>query len=175
AEKLGVELGTVNEVCEKADFITVHTPMTKETYHLISTEQFGKMKKGVRLVNCARGGIIDEEALYQAIQDGIVAGVSLDVFEEEPPTESPLLQCPEVVVTPHLGASTEEAQENVAIDVSEEILHVLRDEPFKNAVNLPSVPTEVMRKLNPYFGLAEKLGEMVVQLTEGTPLQITVT
>lgn len=175
ADKAGVTLASVDEVAEMSDFITVHTPMTKETYHLISTDQFNKMKKGVRLMNCARGGIIDEDALYTAIKDGIVAGVSLDVFEQEPPTDHPLLTLPEVVVTPHLGASTEEAQENVAVDVSKEILHVLRDQPFKNAVNLPSVSSETMRILKPYFTLAEKIGEMTAQLTAGTPVDIQLT
>lgn len=175
AEKMGVEKATVDEVAGKADFITVHTPLTKETHHLISSEQFGKMKPGVRLVNCARGGIIDEAALYTAIRDGQVAGAALDVFETEPPTDSPLLTLLEVVVTPHLGASTEEAQENVAVDVSGEILRVLRDEPFKNAVNLPSVSAEIMQKLKPYFLLAEKLGEMTVQLAKGTPVDVGIT
>ena len=101
------------------------------------------MKDGVRILNCARGGIIDEEALYQAILDGKVAGAALDVFESEPPEDHPLLSLPQVIATPHLGASTVEAQENVALDVAEEVLHILRGEPFKNAVNLPSVPAEL--------------------------------
>ncbi|HEU5141002.1 MAG TPA: phosphoglycerate dehydrogenase [Bacillales bacterium] len=172
AKKLGVEKATVDEVVAKADFLTVHTPLTKETHHLIGQDQFEKMKPGLRIVNCARGGIIDEEALYQAIQNGKIAGAALDVFESEPPTENPLISLPEVVVTPHLGASTAEAQENVAIDVSEEVLRVLRGEPFRNAVNLPPVSAEVMRKLEPYFLLAEKLGEMAIQLAEGTPENI---
>lgn len=175
AQKLGIEKATVDEVCSRADFLTVHTPMTKETRHLIGHEQFQNMKDGVRVVNCARGGIIDEEALYEAIRGGKVAGAALDVFEAEPPTDSPLLNLPEVVVTPHLGASTEEAQENVAVSVSEEILQVLRDEPFKNAVNLPVVSEEIMQKLKPYFLLVEKLGEMAVQLAKGTPVDVGVT
>ncbi|HEX6923489.1 MAG TPA: phosphoglycerate dehydrogenase [Bacillales bacterium] len=169
AKKLGVEKGSVDEVVSSADFLTVHTPLIKETHHLIGPEQFNKMKPGVRIVNCARGGIIDEEALYKAIRDGKVAGAALDVFESEPPTENPLLELSEVVVTPHLGASTAEAQENVAIDVSAEVLRVLRGEPFRNAVNLPPVSADVMRKLEPYFLLAEKLGEMAIQLADGTP------
>lgn len=175
AEKLGVKKATVDEVVKAADFLTVHTPLTKETRHIIGAEQFQKMKKGVRIVNCARGGIIDEEALYEAIRDGKVAGAALDVFESEPPTDNPLLTLPEVVVTPHLGASTAEAQENVAIDVSEEVLRILHGEPFKNAVNLPPVSADVMRKLEPYFLLAEKLGEIVVQLAKGEPGDIKIT
>lgn len=175
AQKMGVTKATVDEVCAQADFLTVHTPMTKETRHLIAAQQFQNMKQGVRVVNCARGGIIDEKALYDAICSGKVAGAALDVFESEPPTDSPLLELPEVVVTPHLGASTEEAQENVAVAVSEEILQVLRGEPFKNAVNLPSVSEEIMQKLKPYFLLVEKLGEMAVQLAKGTPVDVGVT
>jgi D-3-phosphoglycerate dehydrogenase len=133
------------------------------------------MKDGVRILNCARGGIIDEEALYEAIQSGKVAGAALDVFEQEPPGDHPLLSLPQVIATPHLGASTVEAQENVAIDVSEEVLHILRGEPFKNAVNLPSIPAELQQKLQPYQELAEKLGQFVAQITKGAPKNITVT
>lgn len=175
AQKLGVSKATVDEVCAEADFITVHTPLTKETRHLLSDAQFQNMKNGVRVVNCARGGIIDEAALYEAIRNGKVAAAALDVYESEPPAESPLLQLDEVITTPHLGASTAEAQENVAVTVSEEVLHVLRDVPFKNAVNLPSLTEEVLQKLQPYFLLAEKLGEMVVQLAKGTPVDVEVT
>ncbi|MGF9826434.1 phosphoglycerate dehydrogenase, partial [Brevibacillus agri] len=125
AQKMGVIHATVDEICRQADFITVHTPLTKETRHIISTREFAKMKEGVRLINCARGGIIDEKALYEAITSGKVAGAALDVFEEEPPVDNPLVGLPQVVTTPHLGASTVEAQENVAVDVSEEILKVL--------------------------------------------------
>lgn len=174
AKKTGVEKASLGEVVAVADFLTVHTPLTKETHHLIDSEQFKKMKTGVRIVNCARGGIIDEEALYEAICSGKVAGVALDVFESEPPTDNPLLTLQEVVVTPHLGASTAEAQENVAVDVSDEVLRILRGEPFKNAVNLPPVSADVMRKLEPYFLLAEKLGEIAVQLGKGTPEEVNI-
>ncbi|GAB7386227.1 phosphoglycerate dehydrogenase [Bacillaceae bacterium] len=175
AKKLGVENGTVEDVITKADFITVHTPLTKETKHLISDREFAMMKPGVRIINCARGGIIDEKALYRAITEGKVAGAALDVFEQEPPVDNPLLTLPQVVVTPHLGASTVEAQENVAIDVSEEVLNVLRDLPFKNAVNLPSVPADVMEKVQPYFELSEKLGRMIAQIAVGAPQEILIT
>jgi D-3-phosphoglycerate dehydrogenase / 2-oxoglutarate reductase len=159
----------------QADFITVHTPLTKETRHLINQEAFEKMKTGVRIVNCARGGIIDEHALLEAIQTGKVAGAALDVFEQEPPGNHPLFDLPQVIVTPHLGASTVEAQENVAIDVSEEILHILRGEPFKNAVNLPSIPVELQEKLAPYQTLAESLGRFIAQAAPGALHTVTVT
>ncbi|CAG7611890.1 D-3-phosphoglycerate dehydrogenase [Paenibacillus solanacearum] len=175
AEKLGVKLGTVNEICAQADFITVHTPLTSETRHMISRPQFELMKKGARIINCARGGIIDEMALVEAIDTGIVAGAAFDVFEQEPPTaDHPFLNNPRIIVTPHLGASTVEAQENVAIDVSEEVLHILRDEPFKNAVNMPPVPANVLNKIQPYFGLGVKLGEFLGQTVEGAISEITV-
>lgn len=175
AEKLGVTKARLEEAIEKGDFITVHTPLTKETKHLINHDMFSKMKDGVRILNCARGGIIDEEALYQAILDGKVAGAALDVFESEPPEDHPLLSLPQVIATPHLGASTVEAQENVALDVAEEVLHILRGEPFKNAVNLPSVPAELRQKLLPYQELAEKLGKFVSQISNGALSQITIT
>ncbi|WP_010498941.1 phosphoglycerate dehydrogenase [Paenibacillus elgii] len=175
AEKLGVKLGTVNEICAAADFITVHTPLTNETRHMISKPQFELMKKGARIINCARGGIIDEIALVEAIDAGIVAGAAFDVFEKEPPAaDHPFLNHPKIVVTPHLGASTVEAQENVAIDVSEEVLHILRDQPFKNAVNMPPVPANVLNALQPYFNLGEKLGVFLGQTIDGPVSEIVV-
>lgn len=174
AQKMGVTNATVDEICRKADFITVHTPLTKETRHILSTREFAKMKDGVRLINCARGGIIDEKALYEAITSGKVAGAALDVYEEEPPVDNPLIGLPQVVSTPHLGASTIEAQENVAVDVSEEILKVLRNEPFKNAVNLPSIPAHVMEKVQPYFTLGEKLGHFLAQVTVGSISEVAI-
>jgi D-3-phosphoglycerate dehydrogenase len=175
AKKIGVTQATLDELYAQADFITVHTPLTKETRHLINREAFEKMKTGVRIVNCARGGIIDEHALLEAIQTGKVAGAALDVFEQEPPGNHPLFDLPQVIVTPHLGASTVEAQENVAIDVSEEILHILRGEPFKNAVNLPSIPVELQEKLAPYQTLAESLGRFIAQAAPGALHTVTVT
>jgi D-3-phosphoglycerate dehydrogenase len=174
ANKLGVKLASVPDVVKQADFITVHTPLTKETHHLIGQKEFELMKKGVRIINCARGGIIDEKALYDAIISGKVAAAGLDVFEVEPPVDNPLLALPQVVVTPHLGASTIEAQENVAVDVSEEVIHILRSEPFKNAVNLPPVPADLLAKLQPYFTLGEKLGLFLSQVTVGAVQKITV-
>ncbi|WNC17212.1 phosphoglycerate dehydrogenase [Brevibacillus brevis] len=174
AQKMGVIHATVDEICRNADFITVHTPLTKETRHIISSREFAKMKDGVRLINCARGGIIDEKALYEALTTGKVAGAALDVYEEEPPVDNPLVGHPKVVTTPHLGASTIEAQENVAVDVSEEILKVLRGEPFKNAVNLPSIPAHVMEKVQPYFTLGEKLGHFLAQVTVGSISEVEI-
>lgn len=175
AEKIGVQLSTVNEIAEQADYITVHTPLTKDTRHLLSKPQFDLMKKGVRVINCARGGIIDEAALLDALEADIVAGAALDVFEEEPPApDHPLLNHPKVIVTPHLGASTVEAQENVAIDVSEEVLHILRDEPFKNAVNMPAIAPNVLSRVQPYFELGEKMGSFAAQIARGPVKEIEI-
>ncbi|GAA0367129.1 phosphoglycerate dehydrogenase [Bacillus horti] len=174
AEKLGIRYAGLETVLAEADFITVHTPLLKETKHLISHKQFELMKQGVHILNCARGGIIDEDALYHAIMNKKVAGAALDVFEIEPAVNHPLLELPEVIATPHLGASTVEAQENVAIDVSHEVLHILRDLPFKNAVNLPSVPSHIMKKVQPFFVLSENLGSFLAQLTIGAPQEIDI-
>ncbi|MDC3425983.1 phosphoglycerate dehydrogenase [Aquibacillus sp. 3ASR75-11] len=166
AKKMGIGYGTLEEVLQSADFITVHTPLLKETKHLINQKAFEQMKDGVQIVNCARGGIIDEEALYQAIVTKKVAGAALDVFEEEPITDHKLLELPEVIATPHLGASTKEAQENVAIDVSKDVVTFLTGGLARNPVNLPSVPKEVMNKIEPYFHLSEKLGIFLTNLTQ---------
>ncbi|WP_334077105.1 phosphoglycerate dehydrogenase [Paenibacillus sanfengchensis] len=175
AEKLGIKLATVDDIVRNADFITVHTPLTPETKHMISRPQFEVMKKGMRIINCARGGVVDELALVEAIDQGIVAGAAFDVFEKEPPeADHPFLHNPKIIVTPHLGASTVEAQENVAIDVSEQVLHILRNEPFKNAVNMPPVAPSVMNKLQPYFELGEKLGAFAAQLNNEAVQEIHV-
>lgn len=175
AQKQGVTLATVDEIVRNADFMTVHTPLTPETKHMIDKAQFEVMKPGMRIVNCARGGVIDEIALIDAINEGIVAGAAFDVFESEPPAaDHPFLSHPKIIVTPHLGASTIEAQENVAIDVSEQVLHILREEPFLNAVNMPPIPAEVRKVLQPYFELGEKLGSFITQGIEGAVEQITV-
>jgi D-3-phosphoglycerate dehydrogenase len=164
AKDLGVELTTVEDIVRRADYITVHTPLTKETKDLISTKEFTIIKKGVRLINCARGGIINEEALAKAVKDGIVWGAAIDVFTKEPPFENPLLELDRVIVTPHLGASTEEAQINVAVMVAEQIVNVLKGLPVKNAINMPYVKAEVMQIIEPYFPLAEKMGKLGTQL-----------
>ena len=151
AANLGVELVSLDELFARSDFITIHTPKTKDTAKLLNKEAFKKMKPGVRLINCARGGLIDEAALLAALKEGKVAGAALDVYETEPPSADwPLRQLPNVVCTPHLGASTEEAQANVAVAVCEQILELLLYGTIKNAVNAPSVSQEAMVKLKPY-------------------------
>lgn len=165
AESIGVKLVNLDEIITKSDFITVHTPLTAETKGLFGAKEFARMKKGVRLVNCARGGIYDEAALAEAIKSGHVAGAGLDVFMAEPPTDRTLIDLPQTVVTPHLGASTREAQENVAVDVAIEVIKVLKGEPFKNAVNLPPLRPEVRVALQPYMRLMEVLGKFTAQLT----------
>ncbi|MBE0521556.1 MAG: phosphoglycerate dehydrogenase [Candidatus Methanoperedenaceae archaeon] len=164
AGELGVELTTVEDIVKRADYITVHTPLTKETTNLIGAKQFGMMKKGARIINCARGGIINEEALAKAVHDGTVASAAIDVFVKEPPFDSPLLENDNIIVTPHLGASTEEAQVNVAVSVAEQVINVHKGRPVKNAINMPYVKPEVMQVLEPYFPLAEKMGKMCTQL-----------
>ncbi|MGE5507589.1 MAG: phosphoglycerate dehydrogenase [Chitinophagales bacterium] len=167
AEQAGVEVATVGQIVEEADFITVHTPLTAETKHLFGAAEFARMKDGVRLVNCARGGIFDEAALLAALEAGKVAGAALDVFSEEPPTDFALVRHPRVIVTPHLAASTFEAQENVALDVAAEVVRFLRDEPVKNAVNLPSLPPELAGRVRPYLALAERVGRFAGQMLPG--------
>ncbi len=167
AKRAGVELVNLETVLRESDFITVHMPLTPETKHMISGPQFAMMKDGVRILNVARGGIIDENALYEAIVNKKVAGAALDVYEKEPQTQSPLFTLPEVVVTPHLGASTEEAQVNVAIDVVKEIIRVLNGEPVQNAVNIPFIKPELMSVVRPYMELTEKLGKLAGHLARG--------
>lgn len=171
---LGVSLMPLEDVLKRADFITFHMPKTKETYHLIDERAFSLMKDGVRIINCARGGILDEEALYRAVESGKVAGVALDVFEKEPNTDSPLLKFDNVIATPHLGASTAEAQLNVAVDVAEEIVAALKGGIVKNTVNIPSVKPEVMAGVKPYLNLAEKLGKFQAQLLDGRVKKVEV-
>lgn len=167
ARELGVELLPLDELFRQSDVITVHTPLTSETRHLINAEKIAMMKKGVRLINCARGGIIDEKALYEGLKSGKVAGAALDVFEHEPPYESPLLSMDNVVVTPHLGASTIEAQQNVAITVAKEIIAVLQGSQPRYAVNAPMIPPELMERLEPFARLGEKMGRFLIQLVQG--------
>ncbi len=167
AADLGIELVTLDELFPVADFITVHMPKTKETTNMLNDKAFAAMKDGVRIINCARGGIVNEEDLYKNMQSGKVAGAALDVFDKEPTTESPLFELNNFIATPHLGASTEEAQLNVAIDVSVEIVNCLHGNTVRNTVNVPSVKPEVMSKIQPYLKLAEKLGKFQAQLVEG--------
>ncbi|MDD3274258.1 MAG: phosphoglycerate dehydrogenase [Candidatus Omnitrophica bacterium] len=168
AEDIGVESAELAKVLQEADYITVHTPLTDETRHMISDKEFNLMKNGVRVVNCARGGIIDEAALIKAVKEGKVAGAALDVFEKEPLNpESELLKLDHVVTTPHLGASTEEAQINVAIEVAEIVRDALLGRGIRNAANYPCLEAEVCKILNPYIVLGEKLGMFSAQLVEG--------
>lgn len=175
AERAGVEVATVERIVAEADFLTVHTPLTAETRHLFGEKEFAAMKPGVRIVNCARGGIFDERALLAALETGKVAAAGLDVFEEEPPQDFSLINHPRVVATPHLGASTVEAQENVAIDVAVEVVRLLRGEPFKNAVNLPSVAPEIAAQVHPYLGLCERVGRFAGQLLSGRIKRVELT
>jgi len=168
AERLGIEIVELKDLFERSDYITVHTPLTDETKHMISAEEFALMKKGVRIINCARGGIIDETALINAIKEGKIAGAALDVFEQEPlPAESELLKLDNVVVTCHLGASTEEAQVNVAVEIAECVRDYLLGRGIRNAANYPCLEAEVCKVMNPYINLAEKLGSFSSQLVEG--------
>jgi D-3-phosphoglycerate dehydrogenase len=167
AAQLGVEMMSVEDLFRIADVITVHTPLIKETKHLLNGKSISTMKDGVRIINCARGGIVDEKALYDAIKCGKVAGAALDVFETEPPFESPLLTLDQVIVTPHLGASTVEAQQNVAISVARQCIEVLNGGTAKYVVNAPMVPPEQAEVLEPYAQLAEKMGRFAIQLAAG--------
>ncbi len=165
AEELGVELVELDEIYKRSDFISVHSPLTDQTRHMLSDEQFGKMKEGVRIINCARGGIIDEAALVRAIENGKVAGAALDVFEKEPPdADNPLLTMPQVICTPHLGASTGEAQENVAIAVAKQMVAFFENGLILNAVNVPAIDPELLKHIEPYLNLAQKMGSMLAQI-----------
>ena len=163
---LGVEKVELDELWRRADFITLHTPLTDKTRNIINAETLAKAKKGVRLINCARGELIDEAALAEALKSGHVAGAAIDVFREEPATQSVLFSLPNVVCTPHLGASTMEAQENVALQVAEQMSDYLLRGAISNAVNFPSISAEEAPKLKPFVALAEKLGSFAGQLTE---------
>ncbi len=167
AKKNGVQLKPLEEVLKEADFLTVHTPLTRDTKYMIDDKHFGLMKKGIRIVNCARGGIIREDALVKALNEGIVETAAIDVFENEPPLDSPLLAHPKVITTPHLGASTKEAQLNVAIDVAKEVYNYLTGMPYKNAINMPSLPPNILNHLKPYIPLAEKLGTFISTVVIG--------
>ncbi|EEG79013.1 phosphoglycerate dehydrogenase [Dethiobacter alkaliphilus] len=167
AEKMGVTLTSTEEIYRKADFITMHTPLTKATKHMISHDELAIMKDGVRIINCARGGLIDEEALYEALKSGKVAGAALDVFEEEPVTCNPLCELSNVIVTPHLGASTEEAQVNVAVQVAEQVVNALQGEPLVSAVNVSVIPPETLADVKPFIPLMKKLGSFYTQVFNG--------
>jgi D-3-phosphoglycerate dehydrogenase len=165
AVELGVEKVELNELLERVDFVTLHAPMTEQTRNILSRENLAKLKKGARLINCARGGLVDEAALYEALKSGHLAGAALDVFETEPATDSPLFGLENVVCTPHLGAATAEAQENVALQVADQMADYLLSGAVSNAINMPSVTAEEAPRLKPYMELARLLGGMAGQLT----------
>ena len=166
AVDLGVEKIDLDELFKRSDFITLHTPLTEKTRNIIDAAAIAKMRKGVRIINCARGGLVDEQALRAALESGHVAGAAFDVFVTEPATENVLFGHPNVVCTPHLGASTSEAQENVALQVAEQMSEYLLRGAITNAVNFPSISAEEAPKLKPFIALAEKLGSFAGQLTE---------
>jgi D-3-phosphoglycerate dehydrogenase / 2-oxoglutarate reductase len=166
AEELGVEKVELDELLRRSDFITLHTPMTDKTRGIINAEALAKTKKGVRIINCARGGLIVEADLVAALKSGHVAGAGIDVFETEPATENELFNMPNVVCTPHLGASTSEAQENVALQVAEQMADYLVKGAVSNAINMPSITAEEAPRLKPFVKLAEVLGAFIGQVTE---------
>jgi D-3-phosphoglycerate dehydrogenase len=175
ALKLGVEKVELDELWRRADFITLHTPLTEKTRNIINAETLAHMRRGVRLINCARGELIDDAALAAALKSGHVAGAALDVFREEPATQSVLFGLPNVICTPHLGASTMEAQENVALQIAEQMSDYLLRGAISNAVNFPSISAEEAPKLKPFIALAEKLGSFAGQLTESGIKQVRLT
>jgi len=174
AKQLGIELADLETIYKRADFITLHTPKTKETANLINKDTIARMKDGVRIINCARGGIVNEQDLFEALKGGKVAAAAFDVFEKEPPENHPLLTLDNFIATPHLGASTKEAQENVATAVAEQIVDYLIAGTVRNAVNVPSVPADQLPSLSPYINLAERMGLFTAQITDGGLTQVTV-
>ncbi len=171
AKDLGFELGTLDDAFSKADFLTIHTPVTDETRNIIWKDAFAKMKKGVRIVNCARGGLVDESALLEAIENGTVAAAAMDVFSTEPlPINSPLLNNRKIITTPHLGASTTEAQEGVALTVAEQMRDYLLSGELRNAVNAPSMAAKELEAFQPFIDLGEKLGRFQAQIMNENPV-----
>ena len=174
AKSLGIELVDLTTIYKQSDFITFHTPKTKETANLINRDTIARMKDGVRIINCALGGIVNEQDLYEALKSGKVASAAFDVFEKEPPENHPLLTLDNFIATPHLGASTREAQENVAVAIAEQVVDYLIAGTVRNAVNVPSVPADQLPALSPYINLAERMGLFIAQLYEGGLTQVTV-
>jgi len=174
AIEMGVEKVELDALLARADFITLHTPLTDQTRNILSKENLAKTKKGVRIINCARGGLVDEAALKEGLDSGHIAGAALDVFQTEPAKESPLFGTPNFICTPHLGASTNEAQVNVALQVAEQLSDYLVNGGVTNALNMPSLSAEEAPKLRPYMKLAELLGSMVGQLTRDSVPRISI-
>ncbi len=173
-EKAGFEPVTLDELYRRADYITVHVPKLKQTTHLLNEEAFEKMKDGVMVINCARGGIVNEDDLYDAMKSGKVAGAALDVFETEPPGDHKLFEFQNLVCTPHLGASTAEAQTNVAVAVADQIIKYLKEDTVINAVNVPSVTGDLLEKLRPWLFLSEKTGHLLHQITPGHLMELSI-
>lgn len=173
-EALDLEPVSLDELLRRADFITIHTPKTPETLNLINKSTLSRMKKGAMLINCARGGIVSEEDLFEALSSGHLGGAALDVFRTEPPGENPLLSLPNFICTPHLGASTQEALDNVSKEVAEEIVGYLLHGTVKNAINVPSISTELMTILRPFVGLVEKMGAIQAQLADSAVVEVQI-
>ena len=173
ARHLGVELVSMTALFKESDFITLHTPLTDATQSLIGRRELAKMKPSVRLINAARGGLIDEDALLQALNEGKVAGAAIDVFSREPPGESPLLTHSQVVVTPHLGGSTAEAQSEVAREAAEQVLAVLAGQPARSTVNMPFMPPEIHEVVAPYLETTSILGKVAIQLSQGQVISLS--
>ncbi len=164
AARSGVELVSLDDLCAAADYVTLHLPATDDTHHMFNDERFARCKPGLRLINTARGELVDEQALRRAIERGIVAGAGLDVFEQEPPSDWALAQLPQVIATPHIAASTEEAQELVGLETAITVRNFLRDGVVRNAVNFPSIHPEELQRLQPWIRLADLLGSMASQM-----------
>jgi D-3-phosphoglycerate dehydrogenase len=175
AERIGVDLCDLDDLLAQADFITIHVPLTPSTRNLIGKRELTLVQPTTRLINCARGGVVSEDALLEALEAGRLAGAALDVFSQEPPFDSPLLGSSKVVVTPHLGASTQEAQVAVASDVARQVVDVLGGRPATHPVNAPIIPPETQAQLLPFCELAEKLGSAASQLVEGHLSQVHIT
>lgn len=174
AKRMGIELVTLEDIWTNADYITVHTPLNDSTRHLVNAETLARCKDGVRIINCARGGIVNEDDLLAAIESGKVAGAALDVYEKEPPEQSPLVMHEKVVCTPHLGASTAEAQDIVAVMIAEQIRDFLLTGEVRNAVNMPSLASDMYEAVGPFINLSKNMGSMLSQLGEGQLTRIDI-
>ncbi len=175
AGRFQVELVPLHRLLAEADFLTLHTPLTEETRHIVGDAELSLMKPGARIVNCARGGLVDERALLKALDSGRIAGAALDVLEEEDLSRNPLVKHPRVVLTPHLGASTIEAQDQVTHAIVRQVISVLKDGVVRNAVNMTAIEPELLPKLAPFLNLAERLGRFLAQIVAGAAREITIT
>lgn len=167
AQKIGIVTKSLEDIFAHADIISIHVPASAASKPIIAEAELAKMKDGVRIINCARGGLVDEKALYEALNSGKVSGAALDVFEEEPPEDNPLIKLDNVIATPHLGASTEEAQVNVAVQVADHVVNALKDEPIEMAVNATVLPSDVLTEMVPYIDLMKTMGRFYMQAFDG--------